>query len=517
MLYIFRYLKSFWEVIDHHHFLQRISIFLSYHKHCVMKTTLLKLSRAIFVLIVFGMLALSVVYVSKGQLLERFLPHNTVPDEHEHDHANYNHDSVEHTSSLQGQVVEIVLSPTAAKNIGLDDSAITQIEITDFYKSFSIPAVVVERPGFSTTIVPSPVSGVITNIYHESGVAVEPGEPLFDILLNQQELVKAQSEFLALLQKRVINTAEFARLAGLDPQVIPRQHRELEYEKIQTDSEIEIQKNLLLLQGLNESDITESLEKNGMIIRTMTVYAPPFENEKNIASAAHADDEEHIFTIDELFISAGTNIAVGDSLCRLTDYCKLAIKGKVFAVNDNMLAQVLSSKSRVKATFEGSGSREIVDGLFLRSIDNKIDPASGTLFCYVDLKNRFTSYAAGGESNPRRYIQWYFKPGQRCELNIEVEPLPNCIVLPVGAVAKDFQEMYVFEWVGNENDAKIWRKKPVHVIYQTKDVVVITHDGSLLPGARVAVRGANFILAAMDAANQKTTGGGGIQHGDHVH
>jgi len=444
----------------------------------------------------------------EGTILERFLPHGHA------EHGNGDAEIVE--TAFQEQIAEIAFSPAAAKNIGLDDSALITVEATDYYKSFSFPAVLVERPGFSTITVPSLVSGVVMKIYRETGVAVEPGEPLFDILLNQQELVKAQSEFLALLKKREINTAELARIASVDPQVLPRQRRDLEYEKIQIDSDIEIQKKILLLQGLNEQDITDSLEKNGTIIRSMTVYAPPFENEENIASAAHADEEEHIFTVDELFVSPGSNIAVGDSLCRLTDYCKLAIRGKVFAVNEQALVQALSLKSRVTATFEGNGSRETVEGLFLRSIDNKIDLASGTLFCYADLKNHFTNYEVGGESNPRRYIQWHFKPGQRCELNVEVEPLPDCIVLPVGAVAKDFQETYIFEWVGNEEDKKIWRKKPVHVIHQTKDHVVLANDGSVFPGAMVAARGAGFILAALDAASQKSAGGG-VQHGDHVH
>ncbi|MDR0327074.1 MAG: efflux RND transporter periplasmic adaptor subunit [Planctomycetaceae bacterium] len=479
----------------------------------------MKLPHAFIILVLVGLIAGSV-YVIRGSVSERFLPQDIAEHNHDHDHDHdhaHDHDHSETASAIQGLSVEIALSPTAAKNIGLDDSAIITVEAIDYYKSFSFPGVVVERPGFSTIIIPSPVSGVVTRIHYETGVAVEPGEPLFDILLNQQELVKTQTEFLTLLRKREINTAELGRLAGLDPQIVPKQRRELEYEKFQIDSEIEIQRNILRLQGLNESDIAESLEKTGTIIRTMTVYAPPFENEEHIASAAHADEEEHIFTVDDLFVSAGKNVAIGDSLCQLTDYCKLAIKGKVFAVNEKALSKALASKSRMTATFEGNGSRETVEGLVLRSIDNKIDLSSGAVFCYVDLKNNFTNYEVRDESNPRRYIQWHFKPGQRCELNVEVEPLPNCMVLPVGAVAKDFQEMYVFEWSGDEEDSRIWRKKPVHVIYQTKDHAVIANDGSLLPGTKIAAKGAGFILAALEAASQKNTGGGGIQHGDHVH
>ena len=263
-----------------------------------------------------------------GTMFERFLPHSTDEDDHDH---------VETVSAFQGASLEIVLSPTAAKNIGLDDSAITMIEAVDFYKSLSFPAEVVERAGFSTITIPSPVSGVVSKIYHETGVAVAPGEPLFDILLNQQELVKAQTEFLALLRKRDINTAERQRLANVNPDAIPNQHRTLEYEKFLIDSETDIQKNVLRLQGLNESDITDSLEQNGTMIRSMTVYVPPFVREDNVASKAHADDgEEHIFTIDELYVTVGKNVDVGNSLCQLFDYCKLAIKGKVFAANERL-------------------------------------------------------------------------------------------------------------------------------------------------------------------------------------
>ena len=244
-----------------------------------MTKTSQKLSHGAITLVLVGVLIIGTVYVLAqtvptvrsalaGTVFDRFLPHSHDDDcDHDHDH--------DHDSAFQGPSLEIAFSPTAAKNIGLDDSAITTVEVVDFYKSLSFPAVVVERPGFSTITVPSPVSGVVARVYHETGVAVEPGEPLFDILLNQQELVKSQTEFIALLRKRDINTAERERLANVHPDAIPGQHRTLEYEKFLIDSEIETQRNVLLLQGLNESDITDSLEKNGTMIRSMTIYTPP--------------------------------------------------------------------------------------------------------------------------------------------------------------------------------------------------------------------------------------------------
>jgi len=471
-----------------------------------MTKTSRKLFHTAIAFVLGGCLTIGTVYVLPSTIFERFLSHH-----HDDCDADCVHDHV-----FQGPSLEIALSPTAARNIGLNDSTITTIEVVDFYRSLTFPAVIVERPGFSTITMPSPVSGVISRIYHETGVAVEPGEPLFDILLNQQELVRTQTEFLALLRQREINTAERQRLANVHPDAIPGQHRTLEYERFQIDSEIAVQRSVLLLQGLGESDITDSLEQNGTIVRNIKVYAPPFVREDNVASKAHVDDgEEHFFTIDELYVTVGRNVNVGDSLCRLFDYCKLAIKGKVFATNERFLVHALASGSRVTAAFEGGGSREIVEGLYLRSIDNRIDPTRGTLFGYVDLQNRFTVHEVNGETNPRRYVQWHFKPGQRGELSIEHEPLLNCIVLPVDAVARDLQEFSVFEWVGMEDDRKIWRKTPVHVLYQTRDVVVIANDGSLHPGDKVATRGASFILAALDAMNQRSVGGLELEACDH--
>ena len=434
-----------------------------------------------------------------------------LPLEHEETEHSHEGESAD-AHAVKGPAMEISLSATAAKNIGIDDTTITKVKVVDYYKSLTFPATVVERPGISTMTVPSPVSGVITKIHHEAGVSVLPGEPLFDVLLNQQEMVKGQTDYLALLKKREINAAEIQRLSGIGPEMVPKQQRELTYEKKQIDQEINVLKNVLVLQGLKPEEIVETLEKKGMIIRDVTVYVPKMvEEEKNGA--------DHTFTIDILNVTTGKNVEIGESLCQLSDYCELMIKAKVFATNESEVNEALENKSRVSVRFEGnSGSRTNIDGLVLRSVDNKIDGESGMLFCYVDLMNQFKTYEVAGKNGPRRFTQWFFKPGQRCELNVEYETLPNCIVLPIDAIAQDLNEVCVFELVGNEDDKNIWRKKTVHLLYRTKDVVAIANDGALFPETTIATKGASFILAALDAANQKSAGGGGgVQHGDHVH
>ncbi|MDR1492155.1 MAG: efflux RND transporter periplasmic adaptor subunit [Planctomycetaceae bacterium] len=425
------------------------------------------------------------------------------------------HDESEHsiepeTTMLQTQLVEISLSPAAAKNIGLDDSSIKPVAVGDYYKSLTLPAVVTQRQGFSVVFVPSPVTGVVSKVYHEEGVSVLPDEPLFDIQLNQQEILKGQADYLALLKKREINAAEIERLKGLDYEIIPKRQRELAYEKEQIDREIAVVKKILLVQGLTEESIAESLEKQELIIRNVTVAAPKINGNNNGIS-------EQMYTVDNLNVAAGKNVTVGESLCQLSDYSKLVIKGKVFAANEKQVSKALETKSRISAIFEGeSGTHFSVPDLQIRSIDNNIDSKSGILYCYVDLINHFKRHEIVQEKNIRKYTQWQFKPGQRCELDIEYEKLPNCIVLPLDAVADDVTERCVFEWVGNDDDNKIWRKKTVQVLYQKRNIVAIANDGSIYPGAKIATKGAALILAALNAANQRNSGGG-IQHGDHVH
>ncbi|MCL2119726.1 MAG: hypothetical protein FWH27_15020, partial [Planctomycetaceae bacterium] len=132
-------------------------------------------------------------------------------------------DDIGHADEVpQTEVVEISFSPAAAKNIGLDDSTITKIKVTDFYKAITFPAEVTDRPGHSVIQVPSPVSGVVTKIHQESGVAVNPGDPLFGIMLNQQEIIRGQTEFLSLLSQKEINDSEIERLSALGENLVPQ-------------------------------------------------------------------------------------------------------------------------------------------------------------------------------------------------------------------------------------------------------------------------------------------------------
>ena len=156
---------------------------------------------------------------------------------------------------------------------------------------------------------------------------------------------------------------------------------------------------------------------------------------------------------------------------------------------------------------------EIVSNLSIRSVSNRIDLASRTFSCFIDLKNytlnnpheiHNSSVADKSEIQTKApLLNWRFKPGQRCEIELETETLSNVFVTQVGAVEQEGDESMLFEYIGEENGNPIWHKRPVVVLYQNSHNVVVANDGSIKEGARVARKGAQQLYIALTNGNGK--------------
>lgn len=408
--------------------------------------------------------------------------------------------------AIPAENLDITLSVQALKNIGLTDhQTILSLKPETFGKTLSFPAMVTEYPGRSESKVPSPVSGIITKIYHEPSVSVSPGEPLFDITLTLQSVMEGQTQLLELLKKREILEAEILRVGELPEGLAPKTKRELEFQKSEMVLQVENQKHLLQVQGISEEALQKLIEKQE-ITRNVTVYVPPISHH-GLVSEENPGEVKNWMIVRELFVEIGQMVALGDPLCTLCDLCELPIRGEAFAYDEPFLLKALQENAPVQAIFEGNEGN-VLQNLTLRSMDNHIDEQNRTIFCYVDFANEVAvdrMEKQGEFPAPRRYIQWKYKPGQRCELEVEYARLENVFVLPTEAVAKEVNDTYLFEWVGNDVDLKIWRKKPVHVLYQWKNQTVIANDGSVFPGAKIAATGADFLLAALNAKNSGGT------------
>ena len=123
-------------------------------------------------------------------------------------------------------------------------------------------------------------------------------------------------------------------------------------------------------------------------------------------------------------------------------------------------------------------------------MSDKIDPAKRTLDFYVTLPNK--SQRDSTLENGRRFIAWKYRPGQRVQLEIPLETLPDRVVLPIDAIAQDGTETYVFTPNGNQ-----WVRRSVHVEYRDQRHAVIANDGALFPGDRVALTAAQQLQVAV--------------------
>ena len=112
-----------------------------------------------------------------------------------------------------------------------------------------------------------------------------------------------------------------------------------------------------------------------------------------------------------------------------------------------------------------------------------------------------------GGDGPRA-LSWRYKPGQRVQLRVPVEDWPERIVLPAEAVARDGVENYVFRSNGDHFD-----REAVHVEHRDPRWVVVANDGTLFPGDRIALSGAEQLQLAL-----KNKAGGGVDpHAGHSH
>ncbi len=421
----------------------------------------------------------------------------------------------------------LALSDQALRNIGINSDTILPVKVSSFKKTLVFPAIVVDRPGRSKLAVPSTASGIVQRVYVEPGETVVSGQPLFDILLVHEELIRCQSDLLALLQKKDVVESERKRLEGLSADIAPKSIREIAFQKSEIDSQIASQKNALLVHGLSQEQIDETIIRDRKLVRMITVRLPKV-SEDGIAQgpivpidvSQVSPQKTNSLQIESLEIEKGQQVEIGQSLCQIIDMSRLSICGRSFAHDENILNATARKPGIVTALFEGhDGFKENITGLSIRSIDNRIDSVNRTLNFYVELPNWIIkdddAPSAKNPDDPSdpRFVNWRFKPGQRCELLLEYETVEDCIVLPSEAVAQEVNDAYVFQWNGTDDGKKVWHRKAVHVFFRARDSIAIANDGSILPGAVVAARGAGQLQIAL------TSGGGKLQSacpcGDH--
>lgn len=409
--------------------------------------------------------------------------------DHDHDHADDKDDSHQHDAESV-----IQLSAQGLKNVGYEPLT---VEPTDYQRTLSLPAMVVERPGRSQLHVAAPLTGSVMTIFSAPGEAVEPGAPLFELRLTHEELVAAQREFLTTIAKLEVVERELKRLEGLGAGVVAgKRVLDQQYEQQQLEVALSAAQQAMLLHGLTEEQIGQ-IRQSRQLLQTVTVDAP---------APAAADDEGHdchLFTIQRLNVTVGEHVEIGDELLVLADHCELYIEALAFEDDAAEIRCACENERPVTAWLVEGQSAPITD-LQVEYVAGQIDPESRAFKFYVRLPNHV---ALDRETNDgKRFVEWTYKPGQRMRVSAPVEIWERQLVVPAAAVVAEGAENYVYLRHGDH-----FERTPIHVLHRDQQNVVVARDGAIHPGDVIAGRGAY----QMHLALKNQTGGGVDPHAGH--
>ena len=390
----------------------------------------------------------------------------------------------------------LTLSPIAWKNIGLKTG---RIELSDFAKVVSVPAMVVERPGRSQIEIAAPMTGIITKVYPLERQPTAPGSPLFQLRMTHEDVVTAQGDFLTRLQEVDVVNQELKRLQQIDKGVIAgKRIIEQEYKRDQAIAALATLRQSLLLHGLTESQVAD-IEKTRNLLKDVTVVAPPYSENSEYPELVHQ------YHVQSIYVNRGESVVAGQLLGSLADHGLLYIEGKAFEDDVDRLIDAAQQETEIKVVpISGNRGPDEVLMLKVQSVSDQIGQQSRALKFYLLLPNRLI----GKSQANKDFVAWKYRPGQRMEVHIPTsDRLKNKVVLPPSAVVIDGPNAFVFEQNGENFD-----RIDVHVLYRDKESVVLENDGTLV-GSTIAMTGAYRMHLAL-----KNQSGGAIDpHAGHSH
>jgi membrane fusion protein, heavy metal efflux system len=441
-------------------------------------------------------------------------------DEHDHSHDDHGHDHAGHAENTS-----LELTSQSLKNLGLTAQYLRPIELSNFYRTVTVPAIVVAKPGRTDIQVSSPMVGIVQHVHAVSGEAVVPGDMLFEVRLTYEDLVDTQTQLLKNLADVAVEQREITRLEEVTRSgaVASKVLLERQYALQKLQSSISAQRAALKLHGLSEEQI-DTIIREQRLLRDLTIVAPEIDNhthednnlrlsDRRILPASFqprnkpaAMPEATPLIVERLSASKGQGVRSGEILCTLSDYSSLYIEGKAFEQDAPAIGEIAANGWPIEANIPGVAGQENLAELKLAFVANAVDTQSRTLSFFINLPNRMLRDEKTPEG--QRFVTWKYRVGQRLEVRVPVEFWEQQIVLPVDAAVKEGADWFVFQQNGDHFD-----RVAVHVKYRDQRYVVIESDGAINPGDVIALRSAHQMQMAI-----KNKSGASIDpHAGHNH
>lgn len=425
-----------------------------------------------------------------------------------------------------GPAEKVLVSDQAQKNLGLTAA---QLKAQTFWKTIQVPGMVVDRPGRSDRGVVAPAAGVVAKVARVPGESVHPGEQLFTLKLTSEPLHQAQTDLLKTTQDIALAEANRKRLAA-SSSTPPARMIEADNQLTRLRVAAKAYRRELLNRGLTPAQVEEAAQGEFASEIAIVVPAAPPEPVAPLSPVFSwsggwlTSPPPPPFEVQELKVELGQQVQAGQTLCLLAYHHQLAVEGRAFRDETPLLERSVKERWPVEVDFQ-EGERAdwppLGQAFRIRHLANTIDPVNRTFAFLIPLENQSRVVEDGG----RAQMLWRFRPGQKVRVLVRVERLDDVFVLPAAAVARDGAEAFVFT-----QNVNTFERRPVRVLVQERDRVVIANDGSLDtytraaegPGAAASAKEVWTIPAvAQTAAAQLNrlakAGTGGVPKGYHVH
>jgi len=403
---------------------------------------------------------------------------------------------------------KVIVNEQAQTNLGL---TARPLKAQTYWKTIPVPGMVVDRPGVSDRGVVAPATGVVARVNHFPGDSVRPGDVLFTLKLLSETLFLTQTELLKATQDIKIARTQLKSLEASGGAVSGARIVEVESQITRLQVAAKAYRQELLNRGFGPEMIDGIAE--GKFVNEIAIVVPPrpadakpATNPLAVPGAVGPTVPPPAFEVQELKVDLGQQVQAGQILCLLADHQKLAVEGRAFRDETPLLEKSVKEKWPVEVDFQedpAAGWGEVSQPFRIRHMSNTIDPATRTFAFLMPLENQSRVV----EDEGRTQTLWRFRPGQKVRLLVRVEKLEYVFVLPADAVAHDGPEAFVFT-----QNVNTFERKPVRVLLQDRQQVVLANDGSLPPGTYVVQGGAAQLNRMVKAG-----GASGVPKGFHVH
>lgn len=380
--------------------------------------------------------------------------------------------------------VKVIVSDLAQKNLGLTTEP---LKPQSYWRTLSLPAQIVEKPGRSQRDIVAPAAGVVADIAHVPGDTVQPGATLFTLKLLSEPLHQTQTELFKATQEIKIVLAQRKRFDAGGGLVAESRMIELDNQLTRHEVAVRALRQELLQRGWSPAQLDGVAE--GRFVTELTVGVP---------NAARA------FELRHLAVKAGQHVQAGETLGLLADHRELLLEGRAFRDEAPLLERSLAQQWPVAVDFQddAAGWPQLSTVPRITALRNIVDPVLRTFAFHLPLENQARTVEVDGRS----HFLWRFRPGQQVRLQVRVEQFDNVFVLPVAALTREGPESFVFT-----QNANTFERRPVRVLLQDARHVVLANDGALLVGEFVAQS------AAAQLDRMVKAGSGGVPKGFHVH